>query len=933
MSDERRVLIDDWFPIDEVGVESIRERSASSALPPLNFLHVWFARRPLVTSRAGIITSVLNYDYPREKTIKLLGIPPDKDLVALQKMYLEAKAQGRRTQNPFTWPQAYKQKIAQSSIDELHKQLERVWGKKPVILDPMAGGGSIPYEAVRLGFPTIAGDLNPVAYITIKATVEYPVIFGEKLVLAVKEVGEKIHQMAQSELVEFFPKAPGEEVHAYLWSRIITCSNCSLQIPMSPHWWIVKGGKSEKEVAIRLIVPENGQGDECDFEIINNPRAMGFNPDQGTDVRKEALCPRCGRVNESNYVKSEAQAGRMGHQLYAVCIKIMRGRRKRGIKHYRKPRPDELKAIKKAKQRLHEKIPEWEKQGIVPNEKIVLGSKTRELLNFGMYKWIDLFNPRQLLTHLTYLEKINLQKKVLLSNKYEKNIVNGIITYLGILYDGCISYNSLLCRWDSARAPRKIVNSLALQGFPFKTSYAEFDHSEKLWPWIQAKTLDALKKLINYLPESPGKLQVYCGDSANIPLDDKSVECIVVDPPYFANVMYAEVSDFFYVWLKRIVGNLYPEAFQSELTEKRDEAVANIALFRDVNKRGVAKRLATQHYEAKMESCFRDMNRVLRDDGVLTVMFTHRESEAWASLANALINSGFTFTSSWPVFTEPGQKFGKANKGVLKVTVLLSCRKREAEKRGLWERVIQELYDEAERKVMEHSKMEISGPDLLVSVYGPVLGKFANYSIVRDATGRIKTPRDALTVVAEVVNRFLTADLPASDMDTLAYLNLIREFPGLQAEYDLARLTTVFGGNVTLDTFNTKVGKGLIEKKGNKVNILTAHQRHAKGIINPNKPENLRSLIDVVHASIIAYEQRGLPAVTQLLRQTARDTAESGYIATLRAIAQTGTNNGAARSLANEARTVSSLLEALGHRPEVTRQRGESLDDYFKPQK
>jgi hypothetical protein len=393
--------------------------------------------------------------------------------------------------------------------------------------------------------------------------------------------------------------------------------------------------------------------------------------------------------------------------------------------------------------------------------------------------------------------------------------------------------------------------------------------------------------------------------------------------------MYGEISNFFYVWLKRTVGDLFPDAFKTELTDKQEEAIANPAMFRDAGGRGSAKALATQHYQSKMEACFRDMNRVLSDDGVLTVMFTHRKAEAWASLATALINAGFTFTASWPVFTEPGQKFGKAEKGVLKVTVLLACRKRQGDRRGLWEQVIQELYDEAERKVKEHSEMGITGPDLLVSIYGPVLGKFADYSLVKDATSSIKTPKDALNIVADVVNKHHTADIPAADLDTLAYINLIREFPGLIAEYDLARLTTVFGGNITLDTLDVKAGKGLVEKKGSKVYILTAHQRHSRGIINPNKPENLRSLIDAAHATIIAYEQRGLPAVTELLRQTARDTAESGYIATLRAIAQAGTNNGAARPLATEARTVSSLLEALGHRPEATRRRGESLDHYI----
>lgn len=927
MSYRRRVLIDEWFPIGEVSVESVRERSASSALPPLYFLHVWFARRPLTTSRAAILCSLLD-KATREDVLKILGIPPDRDVVGAAELLERAKAAGRRlAKNPFDWERAYKHVPALDELKWLHGDLERIWGGLPVVLDPMAGGGSIPYEAVRVGLPTIAGELNPVAYVILKATVEYPARFGERLIPAVKEFCEMVHEAARKELGPFFPRQVGEQVYRYLWARTVRCTNCGLLIPMSPNWWLRRGVQG-KELAVNLVVPERGEGNECRFEIINNPRAAGLDPDQGTDVRKEALCPRCGIVMDSNYVKAEAQAGRMGHQHYGISAKKQKGRRSEWV--LRAPTEEELNAVYEAEKRLNEKLPEWEKRGLVPTEPYPENVNDTRPLQYGMSRWCDLFNPRQLLTHLTYLEKLIEEKKNLLNEtegkgREEREFAKALAVYGAMVFDSSLSYNTILGRW---RPDRQVISGLMeVQGFPFKSSYAEAE-SKTLWAFSLNKCLDSITELVNLLPKQNININIYCGDSASIPIESKSVDCVVVDPPYHENVMYGEVSDFFYVWLKRTIGDLFPDAFKSELTEKQVEAIANPAIFRDVGGRGYAKALATQHYQSKMEACFRDMNRVLRDDGVLTVMFTHRKAEAWASLATALINAGFTFTASWPVFTEPSQKFGKAEKGVLKVTVLLTCRKRQGDRRGLWEQVIQELYEEAKWKVEEHSGMGITGPDLLVSVYGPVLGKFADYSLVKDAIGKIKTPNDALNIVADVVNKHHTADIPAADLDTLAYINLIREFPGLQAEYDLARLTTVFGGNITLDTLDVKSGKGLVEKKGSKVNVLTAHQRHQRGIINPNKPENLRTLIDAAHATIIAYEQRGLPAVTQLLRQTARDTAESGYIATLRAIAQAGTNNGAARPLATEARTVSSLLEALGHRPETTRQRGESLDDY-----
>jgi len=464
---------------------------------------------------------------------------------------------------------------------------------------------------------------------------------------------------------------------------------------------------------------------------------------------------------------------------------------------------------------------------------------------------------------------------------------------------------------------------MELQAFPFKSSYAEWNQlvDKGGYAWSLEKVLDALTEIVELLPSETGNVVVYCGDAANIPLSDKSVDCIVVDPPYYENVMYSEVSDFFYVWLKRLIGDLYPEAFQHELTPKEEEAVANPARYRGVNK---AKELANKHYESKIEACFREMKRVLRDDGVMTVMFTHRKAEAWASLAKALINSGFTFKASWPVATEPGQKFGKMEKGVLKYTVLLRCGKRTAEKKGLWEEVKEELLEEAERRVRDHYSKGITGPDLLVSIYGPVLGRFADYTIVKDASGKVKTPIDALNIVAEIVNRFLTEDIQA-DLETLAYVNLIRNFPNLVIEYDLARLTTVFGGNISLDRLEAI---GLVHSRGGKVRVQLSKDRIAEGYIKPTKPETLKTLIDIVHAALIQYESLGLNAVTTLLSETGRNHKDSGFLSVLKAIASLSYNGQGDKKLLEEARTAATLLEAIGLSPQLSIKKGGKIDDY-----
>lgn len=925
---ERELLIDSWFPFGEVSVESRRERGASSALPPIYFLHVWFARRPLATARASILCSLLQ-NKDKEKIFKILGIPIDKDIISIQREIEINKAQGiRKKENPYTWDRAFKHTPTESELQWLHGELKKAWGGKlPIVLDPMAGGGSIPFESIRLGLPTIASDLNPVAFLILKSTIEYPAKFKEKLILGIEEFCNEIQKRAYVELKEFFPNIENERIYQYLWAHTIKCSKCGLKIPLSPNWWIVRSEKEGDQVAIKLKIPKEREGDACDFEIIKNPKKIGYDPDEGSDIGKAAKCPRCNSTIPGDIVKKEAQGGRMDHQLYCVNTKRSIGPRKQEW-YFRAPTDEEIASMELAQKRLQEKLPKWKKQGIVPSEDFPITHNDTTPLHYGIKKWIDMFNPRQLLTHLTYLEKFNEVKKEWLNNKSkEKEFVEAIIVYGAFVFDTCLDYNSMQVRWHSGR--NVIANTMSIQAFPFKTSYAEWnqigpDRKVGGYLWAKSKVLDACLGLIRLLGKT-GSVVIQQSDASSFTLKDKSLESIVVDPPYGENVPYGDVSDYFYVWLKKMIGDLFPNEFKNELSDKDSEAVANSALYRDAG-RGQAKKLADQHYQSKMEACFKEMNRVLTDDGVLIVMFTHRKPQAWAGLANALMNAGFTFKSSWAVATEPGQKFGKRDKGMLKRTVILACRKRIESKKGLWAKVKEELYQEAESKVKEYAESGITGPDLLVCTYGPVLGKFADYSLIKDSSGNTKGPEDALQLVAEAVNKF-TTNIPGADLETLAYVNLITSFPEQTVEEDEARVTVVFGGNLSIHDL---VNSGLIEKSGGKITILTSKQRLDDGTINLAKPDTLKSLIDVVHASLVTFEKLGIKAVKKLLEDTGKDASDSGFIATLKSISSLGYDVSGNSTIPAEIRTATSLLQALGYEPESVLKKGEKITHYPK---
>lgn len=915
------VLGEQWTPVGEVSVESERERIPGIDYPPTSRIHVWFARRPHLTSRLAIIGAIAPPSVSKEDLFSLLALPINRDIVGLFKILVRAKAEKRKIKNPCDWKQSYKVPISKEMLGLINSFTT----EKPLIVDPFAGGGSIPLETIRLGLPVIANDLNPVAYICLKGTVEYPAKYGPRLLTAVKEFCDEIHQSALAELTEYYPRKENEEVYAYLWSRTVSCPQCSLEIPLTPHWWAINTDR--QKVAIRPIVPE--EGTRCSFTVIEDPKKYDFDPDSGTTSGGGAVCLRCHSTMSSDQIKTEAQAGRMGHQLYCVCNKVPKLRGRGKAWRFEAPTQADYLAVDMADQYLLDHKEQLIKENFLPSEEVPFGLKTRELLRMGMDHWYDLFNPRQLMAHSIYLKHFRNKKNDLFSRltpgSNEWEFATAVSVYGAMVFDSCVDYNSIVCMWDSKRT--KIAHTMSLQAFPFKASYSEFDNANMLWPWCQQKTLEALQEIISLLPSEPGSVNILNQNAASLPCDDKSIPVIITDPPYSENVMYAEISDFFYVWLKRLIGDLFPKQFSEDLTNKSDEAVANPARFNGA-KRGQSKILAQQDYAAKMEAAFREMHRILTDDGIVCVMFTHRKAEAWEGLAESLMNAGFILRASWPIHTEPSKKFAKVNKGTLKVTVLLYCRKRPDRRPGRWEDVVDEIRETAKEKVVEYQGYGITGPDLLVSLYGPALGRFSEYYPVKDITGRIVRAREALAAVAEVVNEYLTGDIRGADMESLAYLNLLRSAPGLTIETDLARLSTVFGGNTSLDALDVKGGAGLVEKDGKDVKILTARQRLEMGVLSPDRPTSFKGLMDVVHAAILLYERQGIGTVQRMLEEVGRDAHDAGVISVLGAIGAIGEDGSA--ELVAEARIANALLEALGHTSAGVGKTGERITHWIE---
>ena len=686
-------LIERWLPIAALGEESIRERRSMTALPPTYYLHVWWARRPLVASRAAVLASLLPADADREKFLHVLGIHGDP--VAARRAIDKARRTGVRVDNPYEYNRAFSYSPSQSDLKWLQSIL-----RKPLegltVLDPTAGGGSIPFEAERIGFTAIANDLNPVAALIMNATVEWSSKFSRGAREEFEALAAKWRKQIENRLAVFFPQRdmPDRMDLTYLWARTITCPYCDGVVPLSPNWRLVPTGTGVR-LNPHLASGPGTQGRICSFEIVKSAKEQSH----GTVAKGAGTCPYydCGRVIDGDEVKAQAQAGGMGEQLFAVVYKervikkLKSGKRGKDkwVRHYRAPRPeDDNSADVQAK--LVEKLPEWEALDMVPSEKFPEVSNDDRPIQYGMPLWRDLFSPRQLLCHGTSVEVFREMLDADRAAGKLTEVRKAAYGYLALSLDKLCDYNSRMTRWHVNR--EVMVNTFDRHDFSFKWSHAEMAPLVVGlgYDWATGQTAKCIRELVALVrPEAnggsadlfdgggavdtPPPITITCkpGDSLDH-IADGSIDAVVMDPPYYDNVMYAELSDFFYVWLKRTAGHVFPELFRRHLTDKDNEAVANPAKFQ--GQKG-ARALAGRDYQERMASIFAECRRTLKPDGVMTLMFTHKATGAWDALTKGLMEAGFVITASWPINAEAEGSLHIRNKAAVKSTIFLVCRR------------------------------------------------------------------------------------------------------------------------------------------------------------------------------------------------------------------------------------------------------------------
>jgi putative DNA methylase len=728
-----RFLIETVLPIRELSAEARREKAIRHG--HISTLHVWWARKPLVTARAAVLGALLTED---------------------------SEVDARFIANLCRWEVHDGDPGGRYLLEQARCRIRQRFGDQPPkVLDSFAGGGSIPLEALRLGAEAYAVEYNPVAYLILKATVEYPQRYGHRLISEVQRWGEWVLERAKEALAPFYPQVEGETTVAYLWRRTIQCPNpaCGAEIPLASQWWLAR--KANKAVALKPL--PNHAAKQVDFTIAEG-KAINFDPSKGTVARGNAVCLLCHTSADDKYVKSEAQAGRMGHRLVAVVTTRGRGQGRT----YRIATNHDHAAFHNAEAALHNltQTPSPWASGLswIPDEPMLPSIGNNFTVSgeypYGIRQWGQLFNPRQLLALCTFGKWVREAHRRILQETNDPDFAKAVATYLAFGVDIHANRNSALGSWTPDRENIRSVFA--------------GHHLHMVWDYSESNPIsgasgswdEAVEAPIRYLTREsriPQAGSAHLGSAAALPFPDKHFDAVVIDPPYADNVPYADLADFFYVWLRRIVGDLYPEAFQTLLTPKDEEAVVNPARFGG-KKQG--EQIAQRHYQRLMQKSFEEIYRVLKPDGMAVVMFTHRSTEAWERLIQSLLDAGLYPTASFPVHTEMEASTHQRGKGAIQSTILMACRRRpENASVGWYAQVRAELEQVVQERLQAFWRAGIRGADFFISAIGPAVGVFGKYRKVMRPDGAEITLRQLLEETREIVSAFALAQMGLASLD------------------------------------------------------------------------------------------------------------------------------------------------------------------------
>lgn len=831
-------FIEESFPVREVSEISAKEKNIRHG--HISTLHIWWARRPLASSRATNYAALIPAPEDPEKWNELR-----KFIIELSK-----------------WENSLNPKIIERARNDI---IEANGGKPPRVLDPFAGGGSIPLEALRLGCEAHAIDYNPVAVLILKCTLEYPQKYRNSLLKDVKRWGNWVLEEAKKEIDKFYPPdKDGSIPVGYIWVRTVPCQNptCGAEIPLMRQFWLAR--KSNKKVALYPYV----EGKEVKFKIVGDgyeKMPADFNPSKGTVSRAIATCPVCGYTVDDKTLRKLFQEGKTGQRMVAVVLHRPGTEGKR----YRVATERDIEIFREAERYLEEKraklMEEW---GIdpVPDEPLVRVPVTFGVINvwvYGMNKWGDLFNSRQKLALITFTEKVRLAYKRMIEEGYDEEYAKAVASYLSLVISRIPDTNSTICHWDGSW--EKTCTTFARQALPMN------------WDFIEANVFapkgysfaNILKTILNVFPTititnnlNPTITQ---SSATSLPYPDNYFDAIFTDPPYYDNVPYSYLSDFFYVWLKRSIGDLYPELFITPLTPKSKEIVAYS------HKGGYES--GKKFFEEMLKKAFKEISRVLKPDGIATIVYTHKSTSGWETLINSLLESDLVPTASWPIETEMKARLRARESAALASSIYFVCRKMERKEVGWLNEVKEEIRNYIYKKLDDLWKEGISGADYFIAAIGSAIEIFGKYRKVMDYEGREVSAGDLLNYIREIVTdyaiRQILHDSISAELSPLTRFYVLWRWTYGEARvrFDDARKLAQSTGVDIERAWN----RGFIRKEKEFIRVVGPHERKMEEI------GESRELIDVLHKVLLLWKDGRKEEIKEVLLETGYGNKESFY--------------------------------------------------------
>ncbi|MBL8860739.1 MAG: DUF1156 domain-containing protein [Planctomycetes bacterium] len=767
-------------------------------------------------------------------------------------------------------------------------------GRPPSVFDPFSGGGAIPLEAGRLGAQPVANDYSPVAYLILRATCEFPQRFGKpgKRMVEREEYGSKKKEMVEQEVpnvlahdVErwcdwmldqarerighMYPSGKHKfPVVGYLWARTAPCANpsCGAEIPLLKS--LVICDRKDKRVALTMDVDKAARS-----VVFGIAKDREIKRTEGTMLtRGNVRCPFCDEKTPVGKVREAGLHGALGERMVAV-IELQEVKKTRTIrgefvtvtvdeKCYRPVEDVDLRAFQSARAMNPERPNEMilpEVNAVDADEDVSNSTGIRVHL-YGMKTWGSLYNERQLVVMHTFVALLHEALAHVARECEDSGYRKAVGLYLGLW----VSRNAMrMCsvgRWNANG--ENIESPFDGARLPMKWDYPEANPFSEVSGGFRNQ-LDWILHVVRRESSGSMSARVSRGDSAHIALPAGAVELVVTDPPYFDEAAYADLSDFFYVWLKRGLGAEFPDILALPQSPKSEEATTL------KHRHGGDAAAADRHFVRKLSEVFTEAKRVTAVDGLQVVIFAHQETEAWTALIHSLFVAGLTIDATWPVEMERKVRPRGINSAALETSIAVACRPRTVGRAGSFKDVRREIEQVVAASVKRFWSYGFRGADLIVACYGPAVGVFGKYERVEKASGDLVDVPELLALARTSARDAIAGEFKADNLSTLYYVWVTMYGPGEQA-WDDARLVVQIGGDAE-SALDIASKHGIFVVDGSTCRLaLLADRAERRGLgVDPSPP-----LIDALHHSMLLWkEERRAELVAYL---AARDLLEDG---------------------------------------------------------